>query len=594
MTPIPPNILTTLKKNLAVLNKIEPALAKQLADINWPEDLKFIPALDQTPTAFSSQFGRSGWFAFSGAPKVREQVICDQFSPGSSNVILPATGQGGGLRLLLDRFDPARSIFVWEPKVLHLAVLLALYDFSNDLSGQRLIFLTDPDLKKGLLDYLSAHLELALPDKMISWPWISENDMQAISVTVDQAITELTSLVSEKTAILQEQFNQSTATPIAKNIKNVKIFSLTHQNLCHQLANDFYRAAEKLKFKADIFLLDQPAHTSGISILNHLLASPPEAIISIGIEKNRWMVKIPPTIPFITILAPPGIALGEKALENLTPEDNEIFVLGSQSDMDHLKAKIPAKKLFAFELAVNPDAFCPLQKTADVQVLVFADRPDPDPEKIGIRQQSHKHLWHEIEKMIGQNPLAFHADQTGNLIRKASNYTGIQFSDQDLINSFTSLVKNILAPAVVASKMVADLINAGLKIKICGSGWEAISTYAHLARSLPTSPQELNELINSAELVLYIDNQTNCRQIVFNTLCAGQPVAVKTLPDGKMKKYHELTHAVHYLNHAADLAAQLHSILQNRPANQHRSLLARKYLAENHNYAKLLQRIFTR
>jgi hypothetical protein len=587
MPPIPPNILTCFKKNLSALEKVDSTLAGKIGDISWPEDLKFIPALDGTPTAFSRKFSRSGWYAFSSVPAVREKSVCDKFSPGSSNIILPGAGHGFGLKSILKRFDLSQSVYVWEPDFLLIAVLLSLHDLSDYLASRRLIFLTDQDLTKNLVDFVTSHLEITHPDKMMAWPWISENKMQEISLKVEHAVNEFSLIINKNAEILQERITQLLSEKSGNLVKNIGIISAHSHPRIHQLARDFHWAAEKLGFNAQIYVFDRPEHSSGIGILRYLIDSPPDLIISIGFEKKRWTVKIPSNIPFISVLMPPGISLGDKISEITEPAENEIYVLGSREDLLALEKKISPDKLFMIEIGVNPDNFCPLPQIPDMQIAIFADHPDPNPEKVGIAQDSHKFLWQKTEELIGKNPLGFSNLRAGAYVEKASEITRIKFSDQELANSFALCVKRFLGPSVLAEYVLNKLITAGLKVKVFGSGWEE-TRFADLAAPVSFNSETLNAIFDSSRLVMVLDNESNFRQIVIDALCAAKWVIVKNNPEDRIQKFPEINDNLIYLDPSIPLQDQVQNLFGNHPP---RNDQIRNILSQNYNFSDILGRI---
>jgi glycosyltransferase involved in cell wall biosynthesis len=595
MAPIPPNILTTLKANIAALRTVDAGLAARVEAAEWPADVQFIAALDGTPTAFSRQFSSSGWFARTGAPQVREQMVCDHFTVGGANVILPGTGQGWGLRYLLGRFEPQQSIFVWETNRVHLAALLGLYDFSSAISDHRLVFLSEPDLKKALLDFLSAHPEIVLPTKMMNWPWISESEVQHIGRMVEQAVQEHNTAFGRRLSELQDRLNERFAGRSKGGRRRVQIFSLSSQRATYRVARDFARAARKRDWAVDVFLLDRPMHGSSAAIVSRMIDFVPDLIFSIGVERKNWLLRLPKDVRFVSILGLPGVVLGSSLSEDLVPEEGEVFVLGSPADFERLKGKSRVEQLFVMDVAVSPEVFCPCpaEQKRDVQVTVIADRSDPDPEKVGMYQKSHQYLWSQIRQVIEDHPLSYSHARAGNVIQQVSRHTGVTFTDKDVLEKFAKLVKGLLAPAAVSTAIVRSLSGAGLKVRILGRGWEADEEFGELAATIPDEPESLNEIFNSSELVLYVDYESNWRQVVFDAITAGVPVLAKKLPDDPLASMREAAAGITILRPEEDLVAQVRSALGRIPELRGRVRQARKFLEENFSYDLIFDKLLS-
>ncbi len=592
MTPIPPNILSCFRRNLEAVDSVNTELACLLRDFVWPAELKFIRALDDTPTAYGPTLSKSGWFGASGAPKIREQVLCEQFVAGTSNVIFAGVGQGFGLRLLLDRLAPYQMIFVWEPELAHIAILLGLYDFSADLSSRRLVFLTEPAIKTALVNYFSEHPEFSPPMKMLGWPWLGDAQLAQLSRGIEEALGEITPNLNQKAGAAASMIEQYGVGVSGGKIERVAIVSLVSQWQENQLARDLAWAAEKNKLHAGLFQLDRPEHGSSIGLIRFLAEFKPQALFSVGVGRSKWTIEVPGSLPFFTFLCLPGTVLGEKIVSNLgRPGENERWVLGSRQDAAELAKNVGEGKCFFLEAAVNPEVFRPVDQIADCQLAVFADRPEMDPLKLGIRQRSHQELWREVGRLIARNPLSYHTAQAEVLVSKVSNITGIKLSDPELLKSFVQMVRSYLGPAMSATSLVEELIRSGLKIRIFGSGWENVEQAASLSRSVPERSQEINDIFNRSEAVLVVDHESNRRGMVLDALTAGRIVLVKRLPDDSLAGIGLPDESLVYLEPAVDVLSQWRKIQADRRRLKDGALRAREFLVEHFSFAEHLRKI---
>jgi hypothetical protein len=222
-----------------------------------------------------------------------------------------------------------------------------------------------------------------------------------------------------------------------------------------------------------------------------------------------------------------------------------------------------------------------------MQIAIFADHPDPNPEKVGITQDSHKFLWQKIEELIGKNPLGFSNLRAGAYVDKASEITRIKFSDQELANSFTLCVKRFLGPSVLAEHVLNKLITAGLKVKVFGSGWEE-TRFADLAAPVSFNSETLNGIFDSSRLVMVLDNESNFRQIVIDALCAAKWVIVKGNPEDRVQKFPEINDNLIYLDPSNPLQTQVQNLFSNHPP---RNDQIRNILSQNYNFSDTLGRI---
>jgi hypothetical protein len=577
------------------METVDPELAGRLNNFDWPANIKFIPALDGTRTAFASELSRSGWLSGSGAPKVRETVLCEQFFNETSNVIFPGFGQGVGLKELLSRFKPWQAVFVWEADLRLIAIPLALHDFSKEIIDQRLVFLTEPDLEKALVDFLIAHPAFAVPTKMMGWPWLAENRLTELSQLVERAIAEINSRVGEKIVELQNQLNAVYALSDRMKDQRVEIVSLLGLSQWDRLAEELEEAAGKLAWRSAVYRLDRPGQSGTVALLERLLEEKPNTLISLGLNQSQWPFKVPPEIRFFSFLSLPGMAINEKARNKLSsPEPNERFIVGSSEDYEVLTNRFGPENVVPAEMVVNSETFSPQQIDAEFQIGFFADCPSPDPEKAGIRQQSHQTLWREVRRLIAARPLFFTNTRTAEFIEEASKRCGVKLTDPELIRYFSLLIENNLAPAVVVTTLAERLIAAGLKTRIFGSGWEAVPKLAAMVEAFPANPKELNAAFQRCEFLFCPSNTSNWRQLVFAGLCAGRIVVVKKLPNDKLADSVDLKKAVVFLEPGVDFINQIRHAYLNKAALRQQTFEARRYLTDHFGSTNLLEKLLGR
>jgi hypothetical protein len=288
----------------------------------------------------------------------------------------------------------------------------------------------------------------------------------------------------------------------------------------------------------------------------------------------------------------PGVSLGEKTLDEQTaPEPNECYVVGDRYECEKLRSRLGTSKIFSIEAAVNPDIFFPGEETHEHQILFFADRYDTDPKIWGISQDSHKTLWAQIAAIVDRNPLAYYGKDVGELIARASNNCGVQLNDARLIESLEKLVKTVLAPSRLSETIAGQLLNAGFKIRLIGSGWDKVEPFSKISQALPLVSQEQNSLLHKGDFVFYLDSVSNRRQIVFDSLCAGRVTLVRRLPDDPLESLPEIGQMPVYLDSKKDLKKQIQNVLANLSTLRERAKQNRPILVENYSLEKQIREI---
>jgi hypothetical protein len=582
MSPIPPNILETFRRNLDALLEMDENTAKKIADFDWSKDIVFKTALDGTPSAFGAGLSRSGWFAASGAPAIREKVFSDKTPVDQVNLILPGGGHGYGLKQLLSRMRPWQTIFVHEPNLKFIAILLGLNDFSSAIKNRQLILLTASDLKDGLIEFFGSHSEFIVPTKMMSWPWLSEQETAALSQKVEQAINEINPQIVQKTALSRQKLLEAYQT--SGTTETIAIISLIDKRGCDQLADNIRWAAEKQKLTAETYLLDRPEHNGLISLANQLRDLRPRLIASIGLARRQINLQLPPSVRFLSFLGSPGEEFSEQEIAAMPDIDsNERWVVGNQRYYEIMQSRIDEAHLSLIDLAVSPEAMTGSSNETEFRIGLFADKPEADPEALGIRQKSQQALWQMTGQIIGENPLAFSFSETADWISRASDRSGVKLSDPELIRSFSYLVEHCLAKAVVAGAMAKALKQAEISFHIYGSGWDSDADFSASAELLPYDNRSLKKAFDRCDFVLCLDHP----EIIPDALCCGRPAIVLT-PPSNLSEYPDVLQGLLSLDPKKPFIQQIKSILQNKPAHFERVLKVRNYLCDHFSYEKLL------
>ncbi len=431
MSPIPPHILETFRRNIAALSEIDPTTTKQIEASDWSNNIVFKPALDGTMSAFGPELSKSGWFAASGAPTIREKVLTDNMSVENVNLILPGSGHGEGLRRLLLRIKPWQSIFVHEPNIRLIAILLSLNDFSSAIKNRQLILLTQDDLKDSLVVFFEKNPSFIVPTRMLSWPWLSEREATALSQKVEMAITEINQQIGLKIAHARQELLDSYLAN--GNTEQIEIISLTDKVEHTQLVENILSALKKLKKPAGKYMLDCPEHNGIISLTQRLSATRPGTIFSVGMTRKQINLTLPPTVRFISLLNAPGEEVSEQALNTLPLiESNEHFIIGNRKYFEILQPHFAESQISLMDIAVDPDIMSLQGPETKFRISIFGDKIEADAKSLGIRQKSQQALWQTVGKAISENPLTFKASETDDWINRASDCIGVKLSDPKL------------------------------------------------------------------------------------------------------------------------------------------------------------------
>ena len=168
-------------RNLAALRQSSAEYADLIERIVMPPHYRAVTALDGSVSfLFKSPESREGWLAATAMPLRRAEALCEQYQVGDLNATLPTVAAGAELRILLDSLPPYRAVFVFEENPVHVAAVLAMHDFADDLRRGRCIFLPPRGEEPELERLLDAHAGLLPPGNILCPPEVSADRIEYV------------------------------------------------------------------------------------------------------------------------------------------------------------------------------------------------------------------------------------------------------------------------------------------------------------------------------------------------------------------------------------------------------------------------------
>ncbi len=513
---------SVFEKNISAIKHSQPKIAEQIHNIPLPEDIEFTNALDGTMTAYSKVLSNSGWFTGSSAPYIREKTLLDKFKDDGSNILLIGSGQGIGIKLLLERISPHQSIIIWEKNPLLIKILLHLYDFSEDIRRYRLLFILLPSLREGLIDLFWRFNYIAFPTKMLHWPWFSEQEIKRLTTDVDAAYDAVAEKIKNLIQSAEQKF-----LAMDPNEKNITIITPTAELIYHKWAK---MIANNLKgdFEISLYLLDQPEHSTFIKLIDSFTQTLPKTIISLSTGRSNLPMKLPNSVRFISIFSLNNMKLMQPTLDKINLLPDEVCIVGNKENEKKLKEKFPNNIVELVEVSIDSITFVPQDDERKLDVAVFAHNISDTPEDYGIKHQSHKKLWDKANELIGKAPLSLSSDNIEELLRKAERTSGVRLSEKKLFDSFANLIKQYLLPAKTTNLIIKELKKAELNIQIYGKNFDETPLY---------DIDTLNKILDTSKLILIVNTDVITYQILLDSIAKKRPIMVKNIIDLPNEKY---------------------------------------------------------
>ena len=180
-----------LDRNLKSLRTTDPDLADRLTHLDI-SPFNPTPALTRDghlSLRYTHPGGQTQWLGRSSIPAARAAVLMEQFDPGQANVLLPAFGEGTEAETLLRKLEPHRAVFIWDPDLLTIRLVLALHDFAAPLAACRLVILqcSIQALGSTLSAWLAGHPSIQCPNRLMMWPWQTPVELSECRSAVEAA-----------------------------------------------------------------------------------------------------------------------------------------------------------------------------------------------------------------------------------------------------------------------------------------------------------------------------------------------------------------------------------------------------------------------
>ena len=605
-----------LKLNLDALRTRNPGLADTIAAESLPDNVAMVVARDGSVTfLISDQAGRAHWLGFSSVPIISARANADLISVDATNLAFNGIGHGAEAQFLLEKLAPYQAIIVTETDLLHLNLVLRLRDFSGDLAAGRLVLLLGCDPAGLLEDFLRDHPGYNIASQTITWTWLTLQENQEYAEKLTRATEHyLGEILNTVNSLLSQQKERDRDTLLQETrqlLSGGNLSSLRAANYVNSYhPTDYFTSRDALAGLAqlgictNLLALNRPDIVSNHAHITRLNDCKPHVIILVDMLRRDVGFRLPEDAICVTLLREPSAKMFEPGgTSRLGPYDFIFPVFQHQLQKLH-DLGFAANRTHQLFLAADTELFHPYQpsnedcRTYAADVALVAERHDTDPAAWQISLPTHQRLWQEILSLIRHEPERYHCDIAGQYLTRAQK-CGVVLREADMLQHFTELIRNYLAPTVLRDSYSAALDEAGLNLRI----WNPISLtdtvigrrpcfwsdspVKHLHAGPVIHGRQSNTLYNCAKISLHIAGSNLITSDMLEAVAAGSFCLVKSNPDegspDAIGNFFDLGSELITFDTAKDLIRKVHHYLDREDERQEIAAAARKKLLVQHS-----------
>ncbi len=484
---------TAFTDNISALRSRRPDLADRLAGVAIPATATPAVARDGTATfRLVDQDGSPRWLGRTSTPAVRAAALVEGYGAESGNVLLPAMGSGMEVVALLDHLACHAAVFVHEPDVVALRLVLAVRDFSGALRAGRLVILSSADAAEALVGFFNDAPGYEFPQKLLILPDIDDSVITALRTSLEHA--------SRRVGQMQLAYVAQRRAALGARARNraglncIGISTIDPRSTAMEAVRSLADASRDSGLTAVANTPDAPdkCHTSAlIGAIDNTAA---DGAVLVNCGWGPLAQHMPADFPAVSWLLP-----DTRLIAGMTDGfGNRHAVMASTAALRAaaIEAGARADRVAMLDVGFDATVFRPVDTPeADrFDVAFFGDIANLEPEPLGITLASQVCVWKHL-RLEAADRLNAPADR---VLKAAERASGVRLGDDHIRREFLRLTDGMIMPTMVKRALVQALLDAGFDVRIFGSGWQYSRVPAPVVRDAPSTPAARNEVYNAA------------------------------------------------------------------------------------------------
>lgn len=417
--------------------------------------------------------GPESWFGRTSIPAVRAGALVERFEAGNANVLLPGFGEGTEAKLLFEQFGPHRAVFVFEPDLETIRLSLRLHDFAEAIESGRLVFMAAEleSLEDHFLAWLDAHPGHYPPNRIMLWPWLTERDLVPLQSVLERVYQQCEQRRQRQLRKLREQLAGADASMAShESSGRIAVLSLLAAEETWTLGDALSAAATEMGMKSVLVDVRRPGDMHPLARLRHLtdqLQGPAGKAVLINLTRRELPDVLSETTSAVSWLDP-NHAHATDLATRIGPHDH-VAVTCELDATSVRNAGLDKSRVHIVPLpCLAGDVDAPPWSDRSIDIACFVEAYSLDPALYGFTLQTHINIWHAAVKRLGENILTFAPNQIDQIVTRAESQVGARLPDDGTRCRFASALIRHAVPTLISQRLVAQLRDSGLTVRIAG------------------------------------------------------------------------------------------------------------------------------
>lgn len=469
---------SNLTANLAALSTAQPGLAAR--PLPLPDDLTWLFARDGSLTAMMNG---ARWWAGCSVPRRAAEFMFKGMEVGGVVACFLAPQYAPQLRVALDKLDRRQAVIAVVPEPGTLSVLLHCEDFSRDIAGERLWFVSGESWEADLRTLFEQQPGLPTPSQFLR-PIAADNE------STDRLIAPAQAVFNEVGAARATELHAVSSAERASRSGAPRLCIVQPSRF--RLWDDAGTALGELDWGAagvDVTRIDSDRPTSSAPLALARVAAECDAVLAPNLSRGNVPGVVSDDVCWIAWVTSPRIPPAEGALphDRLLLADPAWRRLAEQAGWDSRQVRIARWPALTRRENGTPQKF----------LAIVADTLSLEIPPSVAAYSSQVLLWEHLCHELSENPFLLGASVEDFLSKRRERF-GIseQGFDRDIF------IHGLIVPAYQQA-IARVMLREKLPVRLFGTGWDAGEFEA--AREGPVrSRDQLRQILHASAALVHV------------------------------------------------------------------------------------------
>lgn len=585
--------------NITALKARQPQVAAAVEATRIPPSIMPAVGRDGHPTfQLRGEDGRCQWFGGSSMPTISAPELVRAFESDGRNVVLPGVQTGLEPLLVAAMMPSHAALFVMEPDVRAVKLVLQLYDYVGLIESGRLVFLLGAvdDLVGRFSEFFQGQPGYEVPAHLLPLPGLTSADVAALRTHIERA--------SQAVSVLHAKAMQSSIARMAASsygscpaAPRVAVLGVDARAVSFEQARRVARALDELGWNYELCIPDTPKQCHTVARLRAIESVSADLVLLINGTPGALSTMLPPGLPVVSWFLPGALA-ATASVE--VPSDARLVLAGSMRLRDELThAGVPVESIDVCDVAADVTVFQPRDVGTEGRrdLALVMDVPDDRPEAAGINLVSQQALWEALREVVRDELDAYGDDRADAFLSRAERVTGTALNEPGVRAHFVGLLRTRIAPAAMARSAADALTSAGYRLVLCGWNWPACPEVELCETDGVRRGASLGALFNRVAGVVLLDLSAASVQTALDAMAVGCHVLCHrgdgTFTD-QFPGLHEVTAHLNLYGITAELLSRVRSLVEPGAIDAPRPTAGRELVLSKHSTADRLRWIVAR